>query len=136
MEKNNSFLGRGWKFPPEFNKNLKETAMSAREVDIEESLQIILSTRIGERIMQPDFGCNLQELLFAPINLTTITYIKDLIESAILYYEHRISLNFIDISLDDALDGIVLIELDFMVRSTNSRRNLVYPFYRGEGTDV
>jgi phage baseplate assembly protein W len=136
MEQNNSFLGTGWKFPPEFNKTLERAETSTAEVDISESLEIILSTRVGERIMLPDFGCNLDELIFAPLNLTLITFVKDLINTAILYYEPRIDVNRINIEQSGDIEGVLLIELDYTIRSTNSRRNLVYPFYRGEGTDV
>ncbi|MFT6502893.1 MAG: phage baseplate assembly protein W [Crocinitomicaceae bacterium] len=136
MNENTSFLGTGWSFPPEFNKQLSEVEMSSDEKDIKESLIIILSTRVGERIMHPDFGCNLDELIFAPINLTLITYVKDLIETAILYFESRIDLDKVNIVTSSDIEGELLIELDYTIRSTNSRRNLVYPFYRGEGTDV
>ena len=136
MERNDSFLGTGWQFPPKFTRELERAEMSTGADDIEESLQIILSTRVGERIMNPDFGCNLDELIFAPINLTLITYIKDLVQTAILYYESRIDVNRIDINTSDDIEGKVLIEIDYTIRATNSRRNLVYPFYRGEGTDV
>jgi phage baseplate assembly protein W len=136
MNENTSFLGRGWGFPPEFNKKLSEVEMSSDEKDIKESLIIILSTRVGERIMNPDFGCNLDELIFAPINLTLLTYVKDLIETAILYFESRIDLDKVNIVTSNDIEGELLIELDYTIRSTNSRRNLVYPFYRGEGTDV
>lgn len=136
MNENTSFLGTGWSFPPEFNKQLSEVEMSSDEKDIKESLIIILSTRVGERIMHPDFGCNLDELIFAPVNLTLITYVKDLIETAILYFESRIDLDKVNIVTSSDIEGELLIELDYTIRSTNSRRNLVYPFYRGEGTDV
>ena len=136
MAENNSFLGRGWKFPPEFNRDAELVEMSSKEVDINESLEIILSTKIGERIMNPDFGCNLDELVFAPINLTLVTYVKGLIKKAILLYETRIDLIRVDIVTNNDIEGELLIEIDYQVRATNSRRNLVYPFYRGEGTDV
>ena len=86
--------------------------------------------------MNPLYGCNLDDLLFAPLNLTLKTYVVDLIETAILYFEPRIDLNKIEINENNDLEGELLIELDYTVRSTNTRRNLVYPFYRGEGTDV
>ena len=136
MNENTSFLGTGWSFPPEFNKQLNEVEMSSEEKDIKESLIIILSTRVGERIMHPDFGCNLDELIFAPINLSLLTYVKDLIETAILYFEARIDLDTVNIQTNNEIEGELLIELNYTIRATNSRRNLVYPFYRGEGTDV
>ena len=136
MEENKTFLGQGWSFPPTFNKTLEEVELVANEKDIEQSLQIILSTRISERIMRPEFGCDLQELLFSSINLQLKTYIKDLIDTAILYFEPRIDINRINLNNSNELEGVVLIEIDYTIRSTNSRGNIVYPFYRGEGTDV
>lgn len=136
MAIDNSFLGSGWSFPPRFNKQLKNVEVVSRENDIEESLQIILSTRVGERIMLPEFGCNLDELLFESINLHLTTRIKDLIETAILYYESRIDVEQIEINTESEIEGVVLIELDYKIRATNSRRNFVYPFYRGEGSDI
>lgn len=136
MEKFTSFLGTGWSFPPRFVKQMDQVMLVSDEDDIRESLIILLSTRPGERVMNPLYGCNLDDLLFAPLNLTLKTYVIDLIETAILYFEPRIDLNKIEISENNDLEGELLIELDYTVRSTNTRRNLVYPFYRGEGTDI
>lgn len=136
MENFTSFLGTGWSFPSKFEKQTKKVAMVSEEDDIRESLIILLSTRPGERVMNPLYGCNLDDLLFAPLNLTLKTYVSDLIDTAILYFEPRIDLEKVDISVNNDLEGELLIELNYMVRSTNTRRNLVYPFYRGEGTDV
>jgi hypothetical protein len=136
MEEYTSFLGRGWQFPPEFSKGPNHTEMSADDKDIKESLVILLSTRIGERIMVPNYGCNLEELLFQPMTLTLKSYVVDLVKSAILYFEPRIDIERVDITAGDDLEGELLVELDYVIRATNSRRNMVYPFYRGEGTDV
>jgi len=133
---NATFLGRGWSFPPEFKKGLDETAMSTGEQDIKESLEILLSTQLGERIMLPDYGCDLSELLYAPIDLTLKTFVIDRIRTAILYHEPRIDVNKISIDPNNELEGELLIEIDYTIRTTNSRRNIVYPFYRNEGTDV
>ena len=136
MEKFTSFLGTGWSFPPRFHKQLNRVELVSDEPDIRESLIILLSTRPGERVMNPLYGCNLDDLLFAPLNLTLKSYVIDLIETAILYFEPRIDINKIEISENNDLEGELLIELDYTIRSTNTRRNLVYPFYRGEGTDI
>lgn len=136
MEKTSSFLGTGWSFPPEFDKKGKRVTTSSDEKDIKESLIILLSTRPGERVMNPLYGCNLDELLFAPLTLSLKTYVVDLIDTAILYFEPRIDVEKIKINENNDLEGELLIEIDYIIRSTNSRRNLVYPFYRGEGTDL
>jgi phage baseplate assembly protein W len=134
MENEYGFLGRGWAFPPAFDWNLGENVMLEGEVDIESSLMVLLSTRLGERIMQPTYGCQLDELQFNPLNRTTITYISDLIEKAILYHEPRITVDKILMTNADGQLGLILIELQYTVRATNSRKNLVYPFYKNEAT--
>jgi uncharacterized protein len=105
-------------------------------VDIKSSLQILLSTRLGERIMVPGYGCNLEELLFSPLNLTLKTYVIDLIKTAILYHESRIDVKKIDIDPTDELNGVLLINIDYIIRTTNSRMNMVFPFYKEEGNEL
>ncbi|MFV0267273.1 MAG: GPW/gp25 family protein [Draconibacterium sp.] len=136
MEKQHSFLGTGWSFPPEFQKENKAVKMLQDEEDINSSLHILLTTRLGERIMVPDYGCNLDELLFKPLNLTVKTYVIDLIKRAILYHEPRIDVNKIAIDPVNELEGQLLINIDYTIRTTNSRRNMVFPFYKTEGTEL
>ena len=136
METDNAFLGRGWGFPPTFDKASKSVGMLEEEKDIESSLEILLSTRLGERIMQTNYGCNLDEMVFEAMNLTMLTYMKDLVENAILYYEPRIDLEKIEIDTSQELEGILLIIIDFTVRTTNSRYNYVFPFYKNEGSNL
>lgn len=136
MEATKSFLGRGWSFPPEFSKESRSVKMLEDETDIKSSLQILLSTRLGERVMLPGYGCNLEELLFSPLNLTLKTYVIDLIKTAILYYEPRIDVKKIDIDQADELNGVLLINIDYIIRSTNSRMNMVFPFYKEEGNEL
>ncbi|HAQ20930.1 MAG TPA: hypothetical protein DCR40_17110 [Prolixibacteraceae bacterium] len=136
MTTKDSFLGRGWGFPPEFNINTASIFLTEDEEDIEKSLQILLSTRLGERIMLPDYGCNLDELLFKPLNLTLKTYVTDLIKTAILYHEPRIDVEKIKIERSNDTDGILLITIDYRIRITNSRKNMVFPFYQAEGTET
>lgn len=136
MGTDTTFLGRGWSFPPEFNRASKSVAMLENEADIESSLDILLSTRLGERIMQPNYGCNLDEMVFEAMNLTMRTYLKDLVENAILYHEPRIALEGLEIDTSEENEGVLLIRIDYRVRTTNSRFNHVYPFYRNEGTNL
>lgn len=136
MEQNNSFLGTGWSFPPEFDKAKKTVVMTSDALDIKRSLEILLSTKLGERIMQPTYGCNLDELMFKPLNVTLKTFVIDLIKTAILYHEPRIDVERIDIDPTRELDGELLILLDYRIRATNSRANLVFPFYKAEGTTI
>ena len=89
----NSFLGTGWSFPPTFDAAQWYCEMTSDEEDIQLSLANFLSTRKGESVMQPDYGCNLDEMVFEPMTTTFKTYISEMINTAILYYEARIDLN-------------------------------------------
>ena len=133
-----AFLGIGWSFPPEFHKRADALGvkMVAEEEDIGESLQILLSTNPGERVMQPSYGCGLKSMVFASINESTVTALKDIIERAVLFFEPRITLEDIEVNTEDALDGILRIKLSYSVRKTNTRSNIVYPFYFREGSQV
>ena len=133
-----SFLGVGWSFPPEFHKhaNAIGVKMVAEEEDIGESLRILLSTVPGERIMQPSYGCGLHTMVFETINESTITELKDIIERAVLFFEPRITLESVDIDTDESLEGRLKIQLNYTVRKTNTRSNIVYPFYYLEGSQV
>ncbi|AEL28447.1 GPW/gp25 family protein [Cyclobacterium marinum] len=136
MEDDLDFLGKGWSFPPTFDKDSASVKMSSGLIDIQESLWILLSTRLGERVMQPKYGCQLDELQFENLNRTTITYISELIRTAILYHEPRIEVEKIEILEEEMVSGKVLIKLNYLVRSTNSRMNMVYPYYLNEGTSI
>ncbi len=109
--------------------------LSDRE-DIRSSLEILLSTRPGERVMLPNYGCHLDQLLFEPLTTTMKTYMKDLIQTAILYHEPRIEVNKIALVDTGELEGRILITVDYTIRATNSRFNYVFPFYLQEGTEV
>ena len=151
-----SFLGTGWGFPVTFLRdggsaanegNPDEFAVAiaksggerlkiASEIElIEQSLTILLNTRPGERVMRPDYGCALDDVMFEPANTSLLTYIKDIISKSILYYEPRVQLRGIEIKANGLVeDGHVLVELDLIVRTTNSRYNYVYDFYQKEAT--
>jgi uncharacterized protein len=131
-----SFLGTGWGFPPSFSNQAAEVEMLSDEADIQSSLGILLSTRPGERVMRPDFGCNLEELVFEPLTTTFKTYIKDLITTAILYYEPRIEVDNIELDDTGELEGRILISIEYTVKATNSRFNFVFPFYKNEATGL
>ncbi|UUC46525.1 GPW/gp25 family protein [Flavobacterium cerinum] len=136
MKINTDFLGIGWSFPPEFNKTEGNVTMTTDVEDINNSLIILLSTRPGERVMFPNYGCDLQEMLFNPLELTLITQMKGIIERAILYHEPRINLLNIEIDTTDELEGQILIHIDYEVRNTNTRSNIVFPFYKGEAIEI
>ena len=110
--------------------------MTEQAADINSSLHILLTTLTGERIMQPRYGCDVQELLFEPLDTTFLTHIKDKIETAILYFEPRITVENIVVDADLMLEGKVLVQVDYRIKGTNSRYNFVYPFYINEGTEL
>lgn len=131
-----SFLGRGWSFPPEFDQSGNGVKMVEKGDDIRESLYILLSTTPGERIMHPDFGCGLNQLVFEPISNGLYRKIRDRIQYAILMFEARVKLVSIDIEQVPGNEGILYITIDYFIKQTNSRQNMVYPMYLIEGTNL
>ena len=128
-----TFLGRGWKFPLKFENGT--VAMSEAEEDVEESLHILLGTYPGERLMRPDYGCRLRDYCFRNFEETTIAQLDEEIRNAIDNFEPRVTVENTDYKMDDVND-ILQIIIDYKVIATNSRRNLVYPLYINEGTDI
>jgi uncharacterized protein len=126
------FLGVGWTYPVKTRLN-GDIAMSQFEDDIREAILIILGTAKGERVMRPDFGCGIHDLVFAPINTATITLVENSVREALTVYEPRIELIKVEAVSDRAAEGKLLVNIDYRVRSTNSRFNLVFPFYLKEG---
>ncbi|MBT9314477.1 GPW/gp25 family protein [Leptothoe spongobia] len=132
MATGSSFLGTGWGFPPQFNRETAQVAMVSDEDDIAQSLNIILSTYPGERFMQPTFGCELSQFLFEEVRQGVITSIRGIVADALLYHEPRIKVDRIAIAESETEPGLLLINIDYTIRSTNSRFNFVYPFYLNE----
>ncbi len=130
-----SFLGTGWSFPPHFSKDSGSVELVSEAKDIEESISILLATGLGERVMQPDFGCDLKFMLFDELTVTTESTIKEMIETSILYHEPRVDLDNVTIERNE-LTGKITIDVEYTIRSTNARNNVVFPFYFTEGTDV
>lgn len=130
------YLGRGWSFPPTFSRARGGVEMLEDEADIASSLEILLTTALGERTMLPQYGCNLDELVFESLDTRMKTLMADKVETAILYFESRIEVE--QVALDDSrqLEGVILIEVVYRVKATNSRFNFVFPFYKLEGTDI
>jgi phage baseplate assembly protein W len=126
------YLGTGWKFPLQVDP-AGRLATSSREQRIEESIYLILGTAKGERVMRPDFGCGLQDLVFAPDNAITRTRVAETVREALVRFEPRIDL--LGVSAESGTDqpNLLLIRIDYLVRSTNTRGNMVYPFYLQEG---
>lgn len=131
----NSILGTGWAFPPTFNRDTVSVALVSDEEDIKQSLNILLSTSLGERVMQPRYGCNLNDYLFEPLSSSVIGFIKDRVENAILIYEPRIIANKVEVTDDgsfDVIEGRFIISVEYTIPGTNSRFNYVYDYYKNE----
>jgi phage baseplate assembly protein W len=129
-----SFLGTGWGFPPDFSARDRSVEMVSHEEDIRQSLKILFSTQPGERVMVPAYGCGLRVKVFDSITESMVTEIRDLIERAVLFFEPRITLEEVTVEIDDVYEGRVFIHLFYTVRATNTRSNMVYPFYFLEAT--
>jgi phage baseplate assembly protein W len=132
MDRNTrDFLGVGWKFPLQVTPGGK-IAQSKYEQRVEEAIYLILSTAKGERVMLPDFGCGIHDLVFAPNNSTTLTLVVQHVREALVRYEPRVDI--LDVNAETAPDehNLLLIRVNYRIRTNNAVGNMVYPFYLGE----
>lgn len=137
MEENKTFLGTGWSFPPTFEKSGKNTvSMVSNELDIKQSIEIILNTAVGERINQPDFGANMDDLVFESISGTMIGTLISRINTSLGLYEPRIELEEVSLDRDQSNEGVLLVIIDYTIIAANRRDNIVFPFFLNEGTDI
>ena len=130
------FLGTGWSFPPRFHRSAGRVAMVEDEQDIEESLRILFGTQRGERLFQPQYGLDMHDVLFDPVSTTLRTLLEERVKLDILVYEPRIEPLAVRVASPDAASGELYIELEYRVRATNSRYNLVFPFYSSDSNEV
>lgn len=128
-----SFLGVGWSFPPSFRHGAVE--LTADEDDIQASLRVLFNTTPGERFLHPDYGIDMREVMFEPMTTTLRTFLVDRIKTALLVHEPRIRVVELQIDTPDPNDGTLRVSLEYEVRATNSRFNLVFPFYRTDGNE-
>lgn len=127
------FLGVGWKFPLQVTPN-GTIAQARYEQRIEESIYLILGTAKRERVMLPDFGCGIHELVFAPNNGTTLSLVSGRVRQALVSHESRIDVLDINVETTPEEPNLLLIRIDYRIRANNAIGNLVYPFYINEGT--
>lgn len=135
-DRSKTFLGRGWAFPIEFDGSTGDVKMLYGEEDIRNSLDVLFATNVGERIMIPDYGSELEAFLFSPMNKSTITYMQAIISDAILFYEPRIVTEDIVIKPRPDREGWLEITIAYRIPATNNRYNYVYPFYMKEATNL
>jgi len=128
-----AFLGRGWAMPVALDPRTGLVASAAYEQDIRQSILIILETAPGERVMRPNFGCGIHELVFAAVDSTTLQRIRSTVEEALRRCEARIDVLEVNVNEAATTQGELLVEIEYRVRKTNQLGNLVYPFYFREG---
>ena len=127
------FLGRGWAMPVELDPRTGMVASVEYEDDIRQSILIILETAPGERVMRPNFGCGIHELVFTAVDSTAIQLIRSSVEDALRRYEARIDVLGVTVDEEATTEGKLLVEIEYRVRKTNQTGNLVFPFYFREG---
>jgi len=127
------FLGRGWAMPVELDPRTGMVTSVAYEEDIRQSILIILETAPGERVMRPNFGCGIHELVFTAVDSTAIQLIRSVVEEALRRCEARIDVLGVDVDQEAVTEGKLLVEIEYRVRKTNQTGNLVFPFYFREG---
>lgn len=129
------FLGTGWTFPPTFSKDKMSVEMLSGEADIKSSLEILFTTRLGERLLRSKYGSTVPEKVFEPMDRSEAVMLREDITLAILLHEPRIKPIEVKVEMDE-LEGRVTISIDYSIITTNNRRNFVFPFYIIEGTEV
>lgn len=123
-----NFIGRGISFPLRVDQS-GSIAMTQGVSDIDSSIRMVLTTAPGERLMRPEFGCRIWQLLFEPINANTLGLMGEAVREAISRWEPRVELEDVRLDTEGYDNGEVRINIDYTVRTTNDKRNLVYPFY-------
>lgn len=126
------FLGVGWSFPVRVDSNGR-VALARRERDIEEAIVMILLSPKGQRVMRPEFGCRIHELVFAPNDASTAGLAAYYVREALAMWEPRIDVRHVDVTPDPKQAEVLFIQIEYTIKATNDRRSLVYPFYRIPG---
>jgi len=135
-KKENVFLGSGWAFPVSFSAGNHQVNISAKETNINESINIILNTRKGERTLESNFGSGLQQFMFRKIDNTLKGEIVETIQFSLLRYEPRIIVQEVRVAATDLINGVVEILIIYIYAQTNTRHNYVFPFHLNEGTNL
>lgn len=131
------FLGRGWSFPPTFNRFTRGVEMVSGDTDIEQSLRLIFGITPGQRPLLPEFGCDLAQFLFQPLDTSMATMIETVVRRALLDWEPRINVNAVTVTPGaDTARQEIRIAVDYAVRTTNRRYNLVFPYYLNEAAGL
>lgn len=129
MNPSPGFLGTGWSFPPSFTAAGADVRMVSGSDDIRQSLELLLATHPAERPFQEVFGCDLNQFLFEEVDQRLLNTLSGQVKDVILRHESRIILNSVEVDPVEPGDGTLTLRIDYTIRGTNSRFNLVYPFY-------
>lgn len=124
----NEIVGRGWAFPPKPGDR-ERIQLAEDDADIRQAIQIIVMTALGERVMRPDFGCRIHELIFDPANEQTATLAAEYVREAIARWEPRIRIEDITVTPGGARYGELVIEMVYAIKARPDMRSLVFPFY-------
>jgi phage baseplate assembly protein W len=133
QDERKAFLGRGWAMPVALDPRTGLVSSVAYEEDIRQSILIVLETAPGERVMRPNFGCGIHDLVFAAVDSTTVQRIRSTVEEALRRCEARIDVLAVNVDEAATAEGQLLVEVEYRVRKTNQLGNLVFPFYFREG---
>jgi uncharacterized protein len=130
-----SILGTGWRFPVRISGRGGFSLVSD-EQKVAESIWVVLSTAPGERIMMPEFGCGIHDYVFAPNNASTRGAIAYQAQQALMRWEPRIDVIDVRATADPGQPNLLLVQVDYRIRSNNAFHNLVYPFFLQEGQAI
>jgi uncharacterized protein len=122
------FIGRGWAFPLRTDAT-GSIALVSGQRELEESMRLILTTSYGERPMRPEFGCGLQDYVYAPTDATTAGRIAYEVRIALNRWEPRVTIDEVEVTVAEEAPGTLLIDIRYTERESNDPRNLVFPFY-------
>lgn len=131
----NRILGVGWAYPLAVEPG-GTIAVAAYEEDVSQAIMIILGTNPGERVMRPTYGAGLRDFVFGPISAASLALVKQRVLDALVDEEPRIDVDSVDVAVESPGSSTVLINVAYRVRSTNTRANVVYPFYLKEGAST
>jgi phage baseplate assembly protein W len=126
--RNREFLGQGLAFPLQIDQQ-GGIALARGHYDIEQAILIVLSTALGERVMRPEFGCRIHELVFFPDEPSTRGLAAYYVEEALRRWEPRITVQKVDVYSDPGRDGTLLVDIHYIINDTHNERSIVYPFY-------
>lgn len=126
------FVGQGWRFPIQPDENGR-LGFTSGDANVEQSMRILLQTSLGERVMRFDFGCRVSELLFAPGGELYLRLLEDTVKEAVRDWEPRVELLDVRAETDICSPEMVDVFVDYRIRATNTKSNLVFPFYLDQG---